>query len=750
MAELYTDLNCRVKVEPQAGPSGIAVEVDGQVVLRRFRLSERGHGSAHWTKVERDADGLILTGAISDRWRFTIEVSAVGKAAPRARWQVTAEYIGFEPAVTGFDVAWEALLHGVARPFIPGVFYGENRPIGAGNYPRWAPTGEEDDPASSTWWRIRTDRSMTPLVLLQTDELSVAMSTTDRFSHGASGLGFRSDVEGAALSLHFPWREEPRKHVLFEPEGAAPDAAAFTVRPRETVEFAFEVFAGSSGWRPLVRDLYDANADLPAPWMTGAEAANLAAWGLYHWHYDPDNTALYETAGFDRYFRSNPRQWDRRHMHVAWVSGLPYALALARHGSFCGNEEWRNAGLSVIDRIACDGLAPCGVFYPQWTQEEGWTHGWHRETPAPHVAHGRTVAEATWFLLQALISPDPWETGDRLDSWTSAARSNLDFACRIQREDGSFGASYDLDTGDVRDWDGAGGIMWVPALLAGARYWNPVAGQRLTNSSAYADAAIRAGGYYAGLIREERLCGAPEDVASGVTSEDGYNALIAMMALYDHTGDEAWLELARLAADFALSFRMSYNATFDDRTLLGRYDFRSKGADIASPSNQHLHNYGLICTPELLRLWRLTGDDYYFNRARDHVFCFRQFVARTDGDFNARKGMVPEQWFHTDWTHPKGCILPLAHSWCAGWLIWVEDCLRRTGNVFVDPVRRRYYLLEPLYVEDEDWDSGSIQFGNPWETPLDLVVVNVATEERVRLHVEAGASVYLPAWRSQG
>ena len=80
----------------------------------------------------------------------------------------------------------------------------------------------------------------------------------------------------------------------------------------------------------------------------------------------------------------------------------------------------------------------------------------------------------------------------------------------------------------------------------------------------------------------------------------------------------------------------------------------------------------------------------------------------------------------------------------------MEDYLRRLGNVFVDPRRRRFYLMEPLYVEDEDWDRGSIQLGNPWSAPLDLVIVNVNTEERAACRVEPGASVFLPAWRSQG
>jgi hypothetical protein len=93
------------------------------------------------------------------------------------------------------------------------------------------------------------------------------------------------------------------------------------------------------------------------------------------------------------------------------------------------------------------------------------------------------------------------------------------------------------------------------------------------------------------------------------TSEDGYAAVIAYVALHRIDPTDRWLELARTAADWMLTFRYSYDVSFPSDTILGSYGFRTRGADQASPSNQHLHNYGLICTPELVALSTLTGDD---------------------------------------------------------------------------------------------------------------------------------------------
>ncbi|MFL6018844.1 MAG: hypothetical protein ACJ74V_15065, partial [Gaiellaceae bacterium] len=132
---------------------------------------------------------------------------------------------------------------------------------------------------------------------------------------------------------------------------------------------------------------------------------------------------------------------------------------------------------------------------------------------------------------------------------------------------------------------------------------------------------------------------------------------------------EDW-DNARRAADWALTFRYSYDVAFDARTTLGRLDFRTRGADTASPANQHLHAFGLVCLPELMRL----GEPYGAS-ALQNLECFRQFVARHDDDFGARRGMAVERYFQTDCFGPKGEIDPLSHAWSIGVLLLACEAL---------------------------------------------------------------------------
>jgi hypothetical protein len=129
-----------------------------------------------------------------------------------------------------------------------------------------------------------------------------------------------------------------------------------------------------------------------------------------------------------------------------------------------------------------------------------------------------------------------------------------------------------------------------------------------------------------------------------------------------------------------LTFRYCYNTRFPEGTLLDRYRFATRGADNASPSNPHLHAYGLVCTAELAELSAATGDPYYAERAAETLACFRQFVARFDGDFNAYRGMASERYYQTASFQPKGMLLTLSHAWTVGVLLLAcEQALARPG-----------------------------------------------------------------------
>jgi hypothetical protein len=425
---------------------------------------------------------------------------------------------------------------------------------------------------------------------------------------GQAGVGFAYRDGAPTIWLDFPYREEPLAYDGSETP-APPDVRTHRWSPGDT--FRLDVRETDGDWREHLRAC---NKVSQAAWVSVDEAAALAAYGLYRWHYKPDPARLIETRSFDGLE-------ERDHMHVSWVSGAPYAYALRRHGERVGNHEYVAAADAILDHIE-RGLAPAGVFWPQWTHDRGWTWGWH---PNHDRGHSRTLADAALFLLRA--------------GREEAARSNVAVALRAQRDDGALPAALHVQTGEAVDWEGTAGMSWIPALVAAGEL----------------DAARRAGEYYK---RFDTWYGAPEDVDLSPSSEDGYAAVMAFVALGD------W-ETARRAADWTLTFRYSYDVDFAKGTTLGDYGFKSLGADQASPANQHLHNFGLICLPEFVAL----GEPHR-SSVLQQLECFRQFIARYDGDFGARKGMAAERYLQTDCFGPKGTVQPLSHSWCLGVLLY--------------------------------------------------------------------------------
>jgi hypothetical protein len=542
----------------------------------------------------------------------------------------TVTWSGTEPVDAGIRVELELPPTDDPNWLVPGLFYRSNRPESCTRiYPRYTPGHVDVERMESSFWSFRADRCATPAVLAR----GGGLLTGERSALGQSGVGFAYRDGAPSIWLDFPYREEPLRYSgANTPE--PPDVSTHRWQPGERVRLEYTVLAHGDHAR-LLRDLHEPFDEAPFDdpgWVSVEEAAGLAASGLHRWHYKSDPPRLLETVAFDRDAFGDKA--DRDHMHVSWVSGAPYAYALLRHGRRVGNGVYVEAAESVLDHIAAN-LTPGGTYWAQWTSERGWTTGWH---PDRTRLHARTLADAALFMLRA---------GGR---WDASARSNVAVALRTQRADGALPAAHHVDTGDAVAWEGTAGMAWIPALVAAGEL----------------EAARRAGAYYA---RFDAWYGAPEDVDLAPTSEDGYAALMAFVALED------W-ENAQRAADWLLTFRYTYDVAFSERTLLGRYGFRTRGADNASPANQHLHAFGLICLRELVELGRATGDDWYVQSARENLACFRQFVAREDGDFDAYRGMVSERYYQTDCFQAKGMLLTLSHAWSVGvLLLGCEDAL---------------------------------------------------------------------------
>lgn len=575
----------------------------------------------------------------------------------------------------------QIILPGEAEPrwLVPGFFYKDNRPDGCGRlYPGFSELGHDPRRLISHNWAFRSDRAAIPAVFCWTFGCFAWIATEGVFGqsrelprgYGISGLHLGVENGQPVLSTEFPYRETPAKYSFCHETKTEPEELFVNLPVNTPLSVVMELGVGRPdlhAYAPVMKALYFERGErhamrLRAPAEESEQAAHV---GLLRWHYVGKTRSIYESAVFDLQFGRDGSHVERPHMHAGWLSGALPAFALLWAGRESGHNASITAGIAVIDKIT-SALSPAGTIFPVWTEDSGWACSFG---PEEGTAHSRTVAEAALFIIRALNLQLHYHSNH--PQWTEAVKSTLNYATGAQREDGAFPAYFDLSVGRPVDYRGVGGLPWVAAAAAG---------YALFQIPHLKELAVKGGAYYATFLLDEFLYGSVEDQPLVPTSDDAHWALISYILLYEVDRDPRWLDLARRAADLALTWRMGYNILFEPEALAARYNLRTRGGDIGSVASPTLGCNGLLSYREMIRLAQYTGDSYYLRRAEDARLYGAQMICREDGQYNARRGMAPGQLFHTDWWQPKGMLLSLSHA-MTGALVKYTELVRRKLKV---------------------------------------------------------------------
>jgi len=588
---------------------------------------------------------------------------------------------------------------------IPGFFYGENRRIGQRAtkfYPRFDETLEEPEDMTSSWWDVSADRTAAPLVYVhQGQNCFCAASEPHYVSDGVSSedeepqvsVGFGHDGTEGYIRFTVPACEEPFAYTC-RPE-QPPAIRRIALPPGASISgklYFYEMTGDRHQYQSVIEHYYShvGGKHEPASLPEIESLVEDAAHGIVEGHYHRDANYFIYSRPYDPVIeqignaRGITMEWHE--MLTGFVNGFPVCNGLLKASALTGDEEARDVACRVADRICREGVSPSGLFWAAFvpgqvvtpngnftnpisrTGQDAWGSGW---LPQETWVHSRTISDACRNLAEMIA----WET-ERLPNspslalWQSALERNLRTALDLQQGDGSYGQYYDAVERKITKSEGCGGLLWIPAMVKACRLG--LGGQRLVDQMS--ESVRRAGNAYASYVEEENIWGAPEDNESP-TSEDGQNAVMAYTDLYEFTGEERYLALARQAADWMLTFRKTYNQIVSSRSLMGIYGMRSKGGDYASVSNNHLHVFEVLCTRHLCKLSEWTGNDYYWQRARDHWAFVCQYLSRADGMYNGFRGAAAEQFYWCDygswpnWQAPschrqKGNMAPFTAIWC--------------------------------------------------------------------------------------
>ncbi|MDQ6840966.1 MAG: hypothetical protein M3025_00890, partial [Actinomycetota bacterium] len=444
--------------------------------------------------IDLPRNGRAAGFSVSTHWQPVPAAEGLDQA-----FEARISLVSLEEQEHGLGVQVAFGLQGEARRFlVPGVFHADDRPAACEvRYPRYDGTHADGDSLTASHWSIRADRASHTIVFGWTDVECVALATDEHSSLGLSGLGF-TGTNRPALLLNFPAREEPVTFLGVDAPAPA-EVLLHTWQAGEIATLSFRIFAGlpePRTYHGVLRAVYEADRERNElmPWMSVAEAAALTAEGLYRWHYRAGTGILAETATFaPPSDLAAPGMSDRNALPPGGVSGAAAAFALLTYGRDRGNGEYAAAASSVLDTIAA-GLSPSGIFWGQLT-ETGWYGGCNRHRD---WVHARAVAEATLFMIRAHAFEAAH--GNEHLAWKAAVVANLQHTLGSQRG-GAFPAYVNARTGAAEEWEGAAGLMWIPALIEGASL--------LESGDALAAAGL-AGSYYAPFVENGCIYGARE------------------------------------------------------------------------------------------------------------------------------------------------------------------------------------------------------------------------------------------------
>lgn len=178
--------------------------------------------------------------------------------------------------------------------------------------------------------------------------------------------------------------------------------------------------------------------------------------------------------------------------------------------------------------------------------------------------------------------------------------------------------------------------------------------------------------YYKHFTRIGLTNGGPGEITQCPDSESAFALLEAFTVLYEYTGEERWLTMARDAAHQAASWCVSYDFHFPKGSEFQRLDMKTTGSVYANVQNKH--SAPGICTlsgDSLLKLYRFTGDKTYLRLCVEIAHNAAQYFSREDRPIRAVSGEVMPAGFMCervnmcDWEGPEmvGSVF-FGSCWC--------------------------------------------------------------------------------------
>lgn len=651
----------------------LALEVDGHAVTVKLEESGAPLRPDQVEQAKLEARRAMLSG--EDVWELSVHVT------PRQRLDAFRIDAAIETPCG--NPTWD----GDATVFIPGNFarcnYNPNCMHGGG--PKWGPgpVPTEREPLTTNddalgrchgWtfsssrlpqvWAAAADRSVRRLVWV---------GTTPRSHLGDNCAGFVSPEGGkttlklASPITYEPWvplgysrmRQEPRRDGSLV-EAGEPVRWVFYVASRETDDL--------NAWGTFDRALYRRNRPLePAPLkITLEEAARACASAMYERFYDAEKKVIVYSTG------------PQGQQSLVGFTGMAHSgLVMLAAGERFGNAEWVEAGQKVIGTVARMFLQGPGFPWTAYRPSPDAPDRWEFAAASGEPGY---VVMAAFDVLAEAIRREQAAGREAPERWLEAVARCARAWVRNQDASGAYphwGPEFDhkFEKNEYGMTNVEAGVMA-----------NMIDAYELLGDEEFLESATKAAAFYGKQLDNGQLWGGPGDIQALVNSEVPMYFLRGFRRLVEAAPSEQHAKWMIDAANWRYSFQYAHSWPVEPGSPLWRQGWAGLGCESASACNLHTVAFGCVNVPDMWALWKLTGDEYHQDRARDLAMYSVQQYARFAGDLGFPfAGAGTESFWASETVWGKGVPwifqdpgFDLGYmSWVTGWsgygALWAMD-----------------------------------------------------------------------------
>ena len=306
-----------------------------------------------------------------------------------------------------------------------------------------------------------------------------------------------------------------------------------------------------------------------------------------------DDRGFYPTVTGGAYFPEN------QGLIFGWVGGLQSTFPML----VAGDELRRSRVTSTFDFAIPRGQAQTGYFYGL-LNSEGKTLGRDANKNKPEVVLTRQNADVLFWMVKQFMLMKAREYPVNA-VWEEGIRRLADAFVATWKKEKQWGNYLNVETGGIAIYHTTGGVMAIGGLTLASAYWqNP----------AYLEVAKEASDYYYReyFVKLGMTNGCCSDILQNADYETAAAFMTSLMALYEITGQEEWLEKSRQLANLCATWTGSYDYILPAYTTLAKRGATLAGAVWASTQNKH--GAPGFCTSSgdpLFKIYRATGDERY-------------------------------------------------------------------------------------------------------------------------------------------